>query len=105
MYWAIVNRTQADAATHETGIPGLLTTFLSYATPLTEGTIADVRHGCLVATDHRLFHRLAMSSLFTALSDTDAMLFRGTIPPDKIAVKHSATDDPYFQVKFVIAQF
>ncbi|KAG5641831.1 hypothetical protein DXG03_004134 [Asterophora parasitica] len=104
MYWAIVKR-PPDGEEDETAIPDLLTALISYASPLTPKTIADIRHGCLLTSDQLLFQRLRMSPEFSPLSGTDEMLLGATIPPDEITVENVPGDEGAFAVDFNIVHF
>ncbi|KAG6867231.1 hypothetical protein C0993_005380 [Termitomyces sp. T159_Od127] len=108
MYWAIVKRApDDDDEEHGKTVPDLLTALISYATPLSAATIADIRHACLLTSDQLLFQRLRMSPEFAPLSGTDEMLLGASIPPDAITVENvvGGGDEGAFSVYFEVALF
>ncbi|KAF9555361.1 hypothetical protein CPC08DRAFT_642960 [Agrocybe pediades] len=105
LYWAIVKRPPDE---RQDGVDGvdLLTALISYATPLTQQTIAEVRLACLVTSDQALFQRLRLSPEFAPVSKVDQMLLGATIPPEEIELEELLGDDGgAFAVNFVIPQF
>lgn len=105
LYWAIVKRPPDINEDSSAQIPDLLTALLSYSTPLTLGTISEVRLACLLTSDQLLFQRLRLSPEFSPLSGTDEMLLGGTIPPDEISVEDIPGDEGSFAVDFEIPHF
>lgn len=101
LYWAIVKRVPDG----DSGVPDLLTSLISFASPLTPGTISDIRHACLLTSDQLLFQRLRMLPAFSPLSGTDEMLLGGSIPPDDITVEDIPGDEGSFAVNFEIVRF
>jgi hypothetical protein len=101
LYWAIVKRpTDSDSA-----VPDLLTSLISFASPLTRDTILDIRHGCLLTSDQPLFQHLRMLPQFSPLSGTDEMLLGGSIPPDNVTVQELPGDEGSFSADFEIGRF
>ena len=101
LYWAIVKRPPDGDST----ISDLLTSLISFASPLTCDTISDIRHACLLTSDQPLFQRLRMSPHFSPLSGTDEMLLGGSIPPDNVTVQELPGDEGSFSVDFEIVHF
>jgi hypothetical protein len=101
LYWAIVNRPPDN----DSAVPDLLTSLISFASPLTPETISDIRHACLLTSDQPLFQRLRMSPEFAPLSGTDEMLLGGSISPDDITVEDIPGDERSFAVNFEIVHF
>lgn len=102
LYWAIVKRVPDG---DDSGVPDLLTSLMSFASPLTPETISDIRHACLLTSDQLLFQRLRMSPEFSPLSGTDEMLLGGSIPPDDITVEDISGDEGAFAANFEIVHF
>lgn len=101
LYWAVVKRPpDSDSVTSD-----LLTSLISFASPLTPQTISDIRHACLLTSDQLLFQRLRMSPEFASLSGTDEMLLGGLIPPDNVTVEDLPGDEGSFAVNFEIVRF
>ena len=106
LYWAIVKRLPDEHHRVEDASSGhdLLSSLLSYSTPLSSRTIADVKQGCLVTCDQRLFQRLRLSPEFSPVSFTEQMLMRGTaISSDNIEVKDIEGDS--FRMTFEVPLF
>jgi hypothetical protein len=101
LYWAIVKRLPDG----DSGVPDLLTSLISFASPLTPETISDIRHACLLTSDQLLFQRLRMSPEFAPLSGTDEMLLGGSIPPDDVTVEDIPGDEGSFAANFEIVCF
>jgi hypothetical protein len=101
LYWAIVKRLPDG----DSGVPDLLTSLISFASPLNPETISDIRHACLLTSDQRLFQRLRMSPEFSPLSGTDEMLLGGSIAPDDITVEDVPGDEGSFFANFEIVHF
>jgi len=101
LYWAIVKRPPDS----ESAVPDLLTSLISFASPLTPATISEIRHACLLTSDQLLFQRLRMSPEFAPLSGTDEMLLGGSIPPDNITVEDVPGDEGSFAATFEIVHF
>jgi hypothetical protein len=101
LYWAVVKRVPDG----DSSVPDLLTSLISFASPLTPETISDIRHACLLTSDQLLFQRLRMSPEFSPLSGTDEMLLGGLIPPDDITVEDIPGDEGSFAANFEIVHF
>jgi hypothetical protein len=102
MFWAIILRRPSQQSSPD----DLVTTLLSYSAPLTLSTIAEMRHACLLTSDHALFQRFKLSPSFSPLSGTDEMILGTSISPDTIEVEEvveSGTGD--FLAKFKILDF
>ena len=107
LYWAIVKR-PPDERNQEEDLqgPDLLTSLISYATPLSKGTITELRLACLATSDQALFQRLRQSPEFAPVSGSDQMLLGGTIPPEEVQLEDMAEEGGgAFAVNIVIPQF
>ncbi|KII91156.1 hypothetical protein PLICRDRAFT_37851 [Plicaturopsis crispa FD-325 SS-3] len=109
MYWAIVKRPPAllRPPPPDDRLPLLLDVLLDHAAPLTPGTVADIRHACLLAADEALFQRLRRHPQFSPLSGTEEMLW-GAAPPwprDDVRVEEVPGDHGAFVVHFALTQF
>jgi len=105
LYWAIVKRKPDEDVDEFTQIPDLLIALLSHATPLTDETIMEIRHACLITSDQKLFQRLRMSPEFAKVSGADQMLLGVTLPNDEIEVEEIPGEDGDFAVTFIVPQF
>jgi hypothetical protein len=106
LYWAIVKRLPDEHhQVEDASGPDLLSTLLSYSTPLSQETITDVRRACLATCDQRLFQRLRFSPEFAPVSGIDQMLLGGTIPPDNIEVEDVSGDGGAFVATFEVLHF
>lgn len=106
LYWAIVKRLPDEHQEIEDYQgPDLLSALLSYASPLTQATITELRLACLATSDQTLFHRLRQSPEFAPVSGVNQMLLGVTMSPDDIAVEDLPGDGGGFAVDFVIPQF
>ncbi|CAA7263067.1 unnamed protein product [Cyclocybe aegerita] len=106
LYWAIVKRLPDDHQDVEAGqCPDLLTSIISFATPLKPETITEVRLACLATSDQKLFQRLRLSPEFAPVSGVNQMLLGGTIPPDEIEVEDVSSDGGAFVMSFVVPHF
>ncbi|KAF9483183.1 hypothetical protein BDN70DRAFT_800170 [Pholiota conissans] len=106
LYWAIVKRlpdAHRDVEDHQG--PDLLSALLSYASPLSQATITELRLACLATSDQTLFHRLRQSPEFAPVSGVNQMLLGVTMSPDDISVEDLPGDGGGFAVDFVIPQF
>ncbi|KAG6829359.1 hypothetical protein H0H87_011694 [Tephrocybe sp. NHM501043] len=101
LYWAILKR-PPDA---EGSVPDLLTSLISYSTPLLPSTIADVRHACLLTSDQALFQRLRVTPEFAPMSGTDEMLLGARIPMDEVVVRNAPGDEGAFSVDIEVVHF
>ncbi|TFY79126.1 hypothetical protein EWM64_g4887 [Hericium alpestre] len=85
IYWAIIKR-PADPTKANVQIPNaeleedaLVMALLESSSPLSATTIAEVRHACVVNSDHALFQRTRYRfKAFAPISGTDEMLFSST---------------------------
>lgn len=105
LYWAIVKRAPDENHDDSTQIDDLLTSLLSFSSPLSKDTIMELRHACLVTSDQALFQRLRLSPEFSPISGVDQMLLGATLPPDDITVEDVPGDEGSFAMNFVIVQF
>lgn len=107
LYWAIVKRPPDEHhEVEDTQGVDLLTALISYATPLNQQTIAEIRLACLVTSDQALFQRLRLSPEFAPVSKVDQMLLGATIPPEDVELEDMAGEGGgAFAVNFVIPQF
>ncbi|XP_006460566.1 hypothetical protein AGABI2DRAFT_203651 [Agaricus bisporus var. bisporus H97] len=105
LYWAIVKRRPDDRQDDSTQIPDLLTSLLSFSTPLSSAAVADIRHACLITSDQPLFQRLRQSPDFNSGSATDEMLIGVTLPPDDVEVIDLPDDEGSFAVNFGVVKF
>jgi hypothetical protein len=106
LYWTIVKRLpdeHQEIEDHQG--PDLLSALLSYASPLTQATITELRLACLATSDQTLFHRLRQSPEFAPVSGVNQMLLGVTMSPDDIAVEDLPGDVGGFAVDFVIPHF
>lgn len=88
LYWAIVKRPPDELhGVKDASGPDILSSLLSYSTPLSSETIADVKQACLVTCDQRLFQRLRLSPEFSPVSIAEQMLSGGAISSDNIEVE------------------
>ncbi|KAJ3503005.1 hypothetical protein NLJ89_g8628 [Agrocybe chaxingu] len=85
--------------------PDLLTSLISFATPLKPETIKEVRLACLATSDQKLFQRLRLSPEFAPVSGVNQMLLGGTIPPDEIEVEDVSSEGGAFVMSFVVPHF
>ncbi|KAF9043668.1 hypothetical protein BDP27DRAFT_1305268 [Rhodocollybia butyracea] len=99
-YWSIVNR--SDEATR---FPPLLSALLSFASPVTEETRADVRLACLLTNDQPLHQSLQCHRDFMRLPTSHELIFGEVIPYDDITVENMPSAEPSFQVKMEIPHF
>jgi len=112
LYWAIVKRLPDEHhQVKDASGPDLLSSLLSYSTPLSSETIADVKQACLVTCDQRLFQRLRLSPEFSPVSIAEQMLLGGTISSDKIEVEDIEGDAfimtfevPLFHKRMVVSK-
>jgi hypothetical protein len=105
LYWAIVKRSPDDRQDESTQVPDLLTSLLSFSTPLSPFAIADIRHACLITSDQPLFQRLRQSPDFNSGSAIDEMLIGVTLPPDDVEVVDFPDDEGSFAVNFGVVKF
>ncbi|PPQ94817.1 hypothetical protein CVT25_007454 [Psilocybe cyanescens] len=107
LYWAIVKRPPDEHQEKEDmQCPDLLTALISYATPLNQATVAEVRLACLATSDQALFQRLRLSPEFAPVSGADQMLLGGTIPPEEVELEDIPGEGGgSFAVNFVIPHF
>jgi hypothetical protein len=105
LYWAIVKREPDESQDDGSEVQDLLTTLLSHSTPLTQATIADIRHACLVTSDQPLFQRLRQSPDFGSGSAVDEILLGVTLPPDDVEVVTFPDDEGSFAVNIGIVKF
>lgn len=106
IYWAIVKRLPDDhPGVDENQGPDLLTALISYASPLKEDMITEIREACLATSDQNLFKRLRQSPGFARMSTVDQMLLGVKIPLDEIEVEEISSDEDAFAVNFLIPQF
>lgn len=105
LYWAIVKRKPDENQDDGTQVPDLLTALLSYSTPLSPATVADIRHACLVTSDQPLFQRLRQTPDFISGSAVDEMLMGVTLPPDDVEVINFPDDEGSFAVNLGIVKF
>lgn len=108
LYWVIVTRSlpNAQPAVEENKNPDVLTALLSYASPLKDEAITDIRQACLATSDQILFKRLTQFPGFARMSGTDEMLLGVKTPLDEIEVEESSgSSDDMFAVNFVIPLF
>jgi hypothetical protein len=106
VYWAIVKRLPDDhPGVEENQGPDLLTALISYASPLKDEMITEIRQACLATSDQNLFKRLRQSPGFARMSAVDQMLLGVKIPPDEIEVEEISSDEDTFVANFVIPQF
>ncbi|KAF5391681.1 hypothetical protein D9757_002354 [Collybiopsis confluens] len=100
-YWSIVNR-----SSESTRLPTLLSALLSFGTPLTEDTRADIRNACLLMNDEPLFQSLRRYRDFMRLPASHEIVFGdGALPVDDVTVENMLSAEPAFLVKMKIAQF
>ncbi|KAE9400212.1 hypothetical protein BT96DRAFT_881494 [Gymnopus androsaceus JB14] len=99
-YWSIVNRSGES-----TRLPHFLSALLSFGSPLTEETRADIRHACLLTNDQPLFQSLRCHRKFMQLPTAHEMIFGERIPIDDITVEDMPSAQPAFLVKMDIALF
>jgi hypothetical protein len=105
LYWAIVKRRPDDRQDESAQVTDLLTSLLSFSTPLSSATVADIRHACLITSDQLLFQRLRQSPDFNSGSATDEMLIGVTLPPDDVEVIDFPDDEGSFAVNFGVVKF
>lgn len=112
LYWAIVKRPnisdKSDGGRRsEDGRtqPDLVSALLSFAEPLTDDTISEIRRACLDTSDQALFQRLRQSPAFAPLSGSDKMLLGVTVPPDEVEVEDVAGDEGAFVVRMNLVMF
>ncbi|KAI8971013.1 hypothetical protein BD414DRAFT_501376 [Trametes punicea] len=102
MYWAIVSR-PADPPPPDQ--PDIVTALLSYAAPLSDSTVDELRLACLHTSDHGLFQRLRRSPTFAPLSGSDEIILGGNVPVDDVEVEDVEGDEAGFVAKFRIPMF
>ena len=100
IYWVIA-RAHIDGVEMNQGTD-LLTALIRYASPLTEGTITEIRQACLNLSNQNLFQRLRQSPGVARMSTTDKMLLAVNVPPDEIEVQEI---EESFVVNLVIPHF
>jgi len=106
IYWAIVKRLPDDhPGVDENQGPDLLTALISYASPLKEEMITEIREACLATSDQNLFKRLRQSPGFARMSTVDQMLLGVKTPLDEIEVEEISSDEDAFSANFLIPQF
>ncbi|KAJ3561838.1 hypothetical protein NP233_g9949 [Leucocoprinus birnbaumii] len=105
LYWAIVKRRPDETQDADANVQDLLTALLSHSAPLTQSTMSDVRHACLVTSDQPLFQRLRQSPDFGAGSAVDELLIGVTLPPDDVEVVNFPDDEGSFAVNIGIMKF
>ena len=106
VYWAIVKRLPDNHPGVEVNQgPDLLTALISYASPLKEEMITEIRQACLATSDQNLFKRLRQSPGFARMSAVDQMLLGVKTPLDEIEVEELSSDQDAFAVGFVVPQF
>jgi len=106
LYWAIIMRRPSTQAPDHDG-DDLITMLLTRSTPLISSTISDMRHACLLASDHALFERFKRCPYFRPLSGTDQMILGSSISPDTIDVEYvgDESDKEDFVANFKILEF
>ncbi|KAI0365080.1 hypothetical protein BV20DRAFT_973645 [Pilatotrama ljubarskyi] len=102
IYWAIINRPAGGPRPDE---PDIVTALLSYAAPLSDATVDEVRLACLHTSDHGLFQRLRRSPAFAPLSGSDEIILGSNVPVDDVEVEDVPGDEIGFVAKFRMPMF
>ncbi|KAH8103453.1 hypothetical protein BXZ70DRAFT_925716 [Cristinia sonorae] len=102
IYWAIIKRPSSQSARHGSD---LLNGILSFASPLTEVTIAEVRTACLDTSNQQLFQQLRKSAAFAPLSGPEQILLGTPVPPDDIEIDEVAGDQGAFVAHLRVVAF
>lgn len=112
LYWAIVKRTNRSSEDDGGGGGGgsemkddLVSTLLSYISPLSPDTILDLRMACMATSDQVMFQRLRRSPRFASISKSDQILLGGSPSPDDVTVEIGPGDKGAFAVDCIVAQF
>ncbi|KZT72344.1 hypothetical protein DAEQUDRAFT_763071 [Daedalea quercina L-15889] len=102
IYWAIVKCSPDPESTftHE-----LLAAFLTYAAPLTEATLSDIRLACLENPDQELFQWIRRSPSITPLFGAADVLFSGAVPKDEVIVEELPGENDMFVGHFRLLMF
>ncbi|KAL0574289.1 hypothetical protein V5O48_007665 [Marasmius crinis-equi] len=100
LYWAIINRNPTSPASSD-----LLMSLLSFAAPLEQATVDEIKLACLITSDQALFQRLRISPEFAALSGTDQMVLSNTTVPDEVEALEASSDEGAFVVDVKLMQF
>jgi hypothetical protein len=102
LFWAIILRRPLQLFPSSND---LVITLLSHSTPLMSATIAEMRHACLLTSDHALFQRFRLYPSFSPLSGADEMILGTSLSPDTIEVEEIESDRGDFLTKFKILEF
>lgn len=106
LYWAIVKRLpdeHHDVEEHHGA--DLLSALLSHASPMNQGTVAELRAACLATSDQTLFQRLRQSPGFAPVSGVDQVLLGVSLLPDEVTVEELPGDAGGFAASFVVPHF
>lgn len=101
LYWAIVKAYRREVVMNQG--PDFVTSLISYALPLKEQTVIELRQACLAISDQNLFNKLRQCPGVAQMSTVDQMLLGIKIPPDEIEVVE--LEGSKFAVNFVVPQF
>lgn len=106
LYWLIVKRSPVrHLQLEDNQNPDLLNSFISYASPLKDETIKDIRLACLATSDQKLFQRLRQLPEIGRISSVDQMLLGSSASPDEIEVEDIHANGEMFAAEFVIPEF
>ncbi|THU91251.1 hypothetical protein K435DRAFT_236812 [Dendrothele bispora CBS 962.96] len=98
-YWSIIHR---PAKSHL--VPDLLVALLTFGSPLSNETRADIRHACLMVNDQKLFQHLRCSRKYMPERKPE-MIVNGKHPFDEIRVQEYPGTEAVFTVDFEMPMF
>jgi len=104
IYWAIMKRNPDPPGVEQLPFD-LAVALLTFAVPLSDETISEIRLAILHNSDQAFFQRLRRWPSFSPVSGAEEMLLDGSLPPDEVVIENAVGDESAFVARFRIPMF